>query len=73
MFWILTVGTVALFESYETWLKDKWKADVLPLARGRQWTDAELVLKEFVWIVAINEKSGREVFEKMMEQSVGGG
>ncbi|KAE9382213.1 hypothetical protein N431DRAFT_394076 [Stipitochalara longipes BDJ] len=65
MFWVLMMGAVALFDSDEPWLRDKWRADVLPLTRGWQWTNAERLLKKFVWIDAINEKAGKDVFEKM--------
>jgi hypothetical protein len=31
MFWVLMVGTLALFDSDEPWLREKWRLDILPL------------------------------------------
>jgi hypothetical protein len=71
MFWVLMVGTLALFDSDEPWLREKWRLDILPLKRGQQWTDAKRLLKTFLWIDTCNEKAGKGVFKKMME-SLGG-
>ncbi|RDW79356.1 hypothetical protein BP6252_03994 [Coleophoma cylindrospora] len=72
MFWVLMVGTVALFDSEEPWLSEKWRLDVLPLVRGLQWEDAKRLLKRFIWIDACNGKAGRAIFNKII-QDLGNG
>jgi hypothetical protein len=65
MFWVLMVGTIALFDSDELWLRDKWRSDVLPLTRGQQWADAQRLLQTFIWIDVCNDKAANHIFEKM--------
>ncbi|RDW91749.1 hypothetical protein BP5796_01143 [Coleophoma crateriformis] len=72
MFWVLMVGTIALFDSGEPWLSKKWRLDVLPLVRGLQWEDAKRLLKRFIWIDACNEKAGTATFNKI-KQDLGDG
>jgi hypothetical protein len=66
MFWVLMVGTMALFDSDEPWLRAKWDIDVLPLTRGLQWAAAKQLLQRFIWMDACNEKAGKDIFYKMM-------
>jgi hypothetical protein len=67
MFWVLMVGTIALFDCGEPWLREKWRSDVLQLTRQLQWKDAKRLLKTFIWIDACNEIAGMAVFDKMMQ------
>ncbi|RSL53945.1 hypothetical protein CEP53_007598 [Fusarium sp. AF-6] len=65
MFWILMIGGLAFFDNDETWLRDKWKWEVLPLIRGLEWEEARELLQEFIWINHCNDAVGRLFFEEM--------
>lgn len=67
MFWVLMVGTVAVFDTEEPWLREKWRLNVLPVTREMQWKDAKRLLKTFIWIDAFNERAGMAVFDKMVQ------
>ena len=67
MFWLLMVGTMALFDSDEPWLRAKWHLDIIPLMQGKLWVDAKVLLKTFVWMDACNEKAEKDAFVKMMQ------
>jgi hypothetical protein len=69
MFWVLVVGTMALFDSGEQRLREKWRSDIFQLRRGQQWADTRQLLKTFAWIDTCNEKAGKDVFNKMMQNS----
>lgn len=66
MFWALMVGAIALFDSEEQWLREKWRLDVLPLTLGLHWDDGRQLLEKCVWINACNDVAGSTFFNEMM-------
>ena len=67
MLWFLVVGAISTFDLTETWLRERWKIEV---PSPMTWDEARRRLKTVVWIDAIHDKTGQEVFENLTQNRV---
>lgn len=70
-FWILMVGTIAFFDCGESWLQQKWKAEVNPETYKLPWDSIRQNLADFMWIGICNDENGKAVFDTMKQMVLG--
>ncbi|CAG9981904.1 unnamed protein product [Clonostachys byssicola] len=61
LMWLLMVGAMTVYKPEEPWLRDRWLSDVLPST----WAKARGRLQNIVWINALHDQPGRQVFDVM--------
>lgn len=59
LLWLLAVGGMALLGPDEAWLRREWRK-VMPA--GEEWPLVRRRLKRFLWIDALHDKIGRDLF-----------
>ncbi|OIW26042.1 hypothetical protein CONLIGDRAFT_516779 [Coniochaeta ligniaria NRRL 30616] len=65
--WLLVIGGVSLYGTDETWLREHWRR-VAPA--GETWSVARKRVKRFLWIDALHDKLGEEMFEALNRDGV---
>lgn len=66
--WFLMIGAISVFSPDEDWLLDHWRAEVPSTAT---WVETREGLKSILWIDAIHDQAGQELFEALACQDVG--
>jgi len=60
MIWVLTVGAISVFGAAAQWLRERWRAEV---PSEMAWDEARQRLKKILWIDAIHDQPGEQVFK----------
>lgn len=59
LLWLLIVGAMTVHKPEDRWLRDRWLSDVSPST----WPEVRGRLQDIVWINALHDRPGREVFD----------
>ncbi|CAG9953625.1 unnamed protein product [Clonostachys rosea f. rosea IK726] len=59
LLWLLMVGAMTVHKPEDRWLRDRWLSDVSPST----WPEVRGRLQDIVWINALHDRPGREVFD----------
>ncbi|KAI0900058.1 hypothetical protein F4806DRAFT_277181 [Annulohypoxylon nitens] len=68
LLWLLVIGAVSLFSvSEEPWLRGKLQRQI-EICEANTWKKLQEMLKSFMWIPLLDEKSGEEVYSSLTSQ-----
>lgn len=69
LLWLLVIGAVSLFSiSEELWLRGKLQRQI-GICEANTWKKLQEMLKSFMWIPLLDEKSGEEVYSSLTSQA----
>ena len=66
--WFLMIGAISAFDLEEEWLLDRWRAEV---PSTTTWNEMREVLKGIMWIDAVHDVVGQELFRVLTCKDVG--
>jgi hypothetical protein len=65
--WFLMIGAISVFDARESWLWDRLRAEIPSVAT---WKEMRKALKCILWIDAVHDSAGQEVFEMLTCQDM---